>query len=230
MSQISLDQSGPLIAAAIWLSGRASLDEGPRSLTSFNDFCFYTRGHRANDETYASASYIAFYFAHVFKIADDHLLTDIFTIPTAPAWLAANRKFPTQLIKLQENDDGVIKEMVVTPSALLPDSPPLGYSAPSADDVLAWLRHERPGVFCVCPPDCEADLIFVLKRYEGYVWIVLRTAGRGSTVSLDPEYVCPEFDFSRDGLPPWSANMKALSPDKLVIPKSHEERTCNSVF
>ncbi|KAG5720749.1 hypothetical protein E4T56_gene5001 [Termitomyces sp. T112] len=228
MSQISLDQPGPLIAAAIWLSGRASLDERPRSLTSFNDFCFYTRGHWANGETYASASYIALYFAHVFKIADDHLFSDIFTIPTAPAWLAANRKFPTQLVKLQKNDDGVIEEMIVTPSALLPDSPPLGYSAPSADDVLAWFRHERPGVFCVCPPDCEADLIFVLKRCEGYVWIVLRTAGRGSTVSLDPEYVYPEFDFSEDGLPPWCANMKTLRPDELW--PEYEHLTVENLF
>ncbi|KAG5333544.1 hypothetical protein C0989_005488, partial [Termitomyces sp. Mn162] len=126
MRQISLDQPGPLIAAAIWLSGRVTLDERPRSLTSFNDFCFYTRGHWANGETYASASYIALYFAHVFKTADDRVFSDIFTIPTSPAWLAANRKFPTQLVKLQKNDDGVIEEMIVTPSALLPDSPPLG--------------------------------------------------------------------------------------------------------
>ncbi|KAH0588223.1 hypothetical protein H2248_006935 [Termitomyces sp. 'cryptogamus'] len=228
MRQISLDQPGPLIAAAIWLSGRVTLDERPRSLTSFNDFCFYTRGHWANGETYASASYIALYFAHVFKTADDRVFSDIFTIPTSPAWLAANRKFPTQLVKLQKNDDGVIEEMIVTPSALLPDSPPLGYSAPSAADVLAWLRHERPGVFCVCPPDCEADLIFVLKRCEGYVWIVLRTAGRGSTVSLDPEYVYPEFDFSEDGLPPWCANMKTLSPDELW--PEYEHLTVENLF
>ncbi|KAG5338709.1 hypothetical protein C0989_006490 [Termitomyces sp. Mn162] len=229
MSQISLDQPGPLIAAAIWLSGtKVSLDERPRSLTSFNDFCFYTRGHWASGDTYASASYIALYFANVFKTEDDRAFSDIFTIPTTPAWLAANRKFPTQLVKLQKNDDGVIEEMIVTPSALLPDSPPLGYSAPSVDDVLAWLRHERPGVFCVCPPDCEADLIFVLKRCEGYVWIVLRTAGRGSTVSLDPEYVYPEFDFSEDGLPPWCANMKTLSPDELW--PEYEHLTVENLF
>ncbi|KAH0582141.1 hypothetical protein H2248_011795 [Termitomyces sp. 'cryptogamus'] len=71
-------------------------------------------------------------------------------------------------------------------------------------------------------------LIFVLKRYEGYVWVVLRTAGRGSTASLDPEYVYPEYHFSKYGLPPWSANMKALSPDELW--PEHEHLTAENLF
>ncbi|KAH0585406.1 hypothetical protein H2248_008648 [Termitomyces sp. 'cryptogamus'] len=52
----------------------------------------------------------------------------------------------------------------VTPSVLLADPPPLelGYAEPSA-----WLKHEGTGVFCVCPP----DLIFVLKRRGGYMWV-----------------------------------------------------------
>ncbi|KAG6883288.1 hypothetical protein C0993_006981, partial [Termitomyces sp. T159_Od127] len=145
MSEISLDQPGPLIAAAIWLSDRSPYEEKPRSLTSFTQFCTYTQGHWANGDTYAPASYIALYFAHLFTTVENRLFSDIFTIPTASAWLAATRKFPTQLVKLQKNEDGVIQEMIMTPSSLLPDAPPLGYSASSADDVLAWLRHERPG-------------------------------------------------------------------------------------
>ncbi|KAG6892575.1 hypothetical protein C0992_013360, partial [Termitomyces sp. T32_za158] len=201
MSQITLDQPAVLISAAIWLSDRSPsfYEDKPRSLTSFTEFSTHVQGHWANGDTYAPASYIALYFARVFTTAENHLFSDIFTIPSAPAWLAANEKFPTQLVKLQKSEDGVIQEMIVTPSSLLPDASPLGYSAPSADDVLAWLKHERPGAFCVCPPDCEADLIFVLKRCEGYVWIVLRTAGRGSPDSLNPEYVYPEGHYSEGG-------------------------------
>ncbi|KAG6848591.1 hypothetical protein H0H93_015640 [Arthromyces matolae] len=82
--------------------------------------------------------------------------------------------------------------MVVKPSALEDDAPPLGYAASSAHDVLAWLRHERSGAFCICPKDCDADLIFVLKRRGGYFWVILRTAGRGNASSLYPDNVFPD--------------------------------------
>ncbi|KAG6877900.1 hypothetical protein C0992_009093 [Termitomyces sp. T32_za158] len=199
MSQISLDQPGPLIAAAVWLSDRSPYKEQPRSLTSFQDFCFYTQGHWANGDAYAPASYIALYLTHVLKNADNHLFSDVFRVLAPPAWLATIEKSTTRLVKLKKDEHGLIKEMIVTPSALLPDAPPLGYSACSADDVLTWLRHERPGVFCLCPPECEADLIFVLKHYEAYVWVMLRTSGRNAVAS--PDYVYPdnEREFSKDG-------------------------------
>ncbi|KAG6817693.1 hypothetical protein H0H93_007069, partial [Arthromyces matolae] len=192
MSQITLDQPGPLIATALWMSKTSYDRTKPRSLTSFKDFCFFTQGHWPSGDTYASGSYVAFYLAHVFQNAGGHLFSDIFTVSSPPAWLSVTRKFATYLVILRKGEDGILKEMVVKPSALEDDAPPLGYAASSADDVLAWLRHERSGAFCICPKDCDADLIFVLKRRGGYFWVILRTAGRGNASSLYPDNVFPD--------------------------------------
>ncbi|KAG6875985.1 hypothetical protein C0992_001540 [Termitomyces sp. T32_za158] len=192
MSEIALDQPGPTIAAAVWLS-KASRREEPRSLTSFKDFCSYFQGRWPNGDTYASASYIALYFAHAFKDGK-RLLSDIFTVSSAPSWLVMDRKVSNQLVVLQRDNHGVIKELIVTPSALLPNAPPLGYAASTPNDVVAWLRHERSGAFCLCPPGCTADLIFIIRHRKDYLWVFVRTAGQGSAIPLNSDSLALEFE------------------------------------
>lgn len=194
MMEISLDQPGPTIAAAVWLSAASHSREEPRSLTSFEDFCSYFYGRWPNGDTYAATSYVAFYLAHAFKDEGSRLLSDIFTVPSAPGWLDMNRKVSTRLVILQKDNHNVIKEFIVTTSALLPESPPLGYAASTPKDVIAWLRHERSGAFCLCPSGCGADLIFVLRHRGVFVWVLLRVAGQGSTTPLHTDKLYSEFE------------------------------------
>ncbi|KAG5732821.1 hypothetical protein E4T56_gene2751 [Termitomyces sp. T112] len=194
MSVISSDQPGPTIAAAVWLSKASYSREEPRSLTSFKDFCSYFQSRWPKGDTYASASYIALYLAHAFKGEGNRLLSNIFTLLSAPSWLVMNRKVSTQLVMLQKDDHGIVKEFTITPSALLPEARPLGYAASTPNDVVAWLRHERPGAFCLCPHGCEADLIFVLRHRGIYVWVLLRTTGQGSTIPVDSSDLPSEFE------------------------------------
>ncbi|KAG5352327.1 hypothetical protein C0989_002772 [Termitomyces sp. Mn162] len=194
MSVISSDQPGPTIAAAVWLSKASYSREEPRSLTSFKDFCSYFQSRWPKGDTYASASYIALYLAHAFKGEGNRLLSNIFTLLSAPSWLVMNRKVSTQLVMLQKDDHGIVKEFTITPSALLPEAPPLGYAASTPNDVVAWLRHERSGAFCLCPHGCGAHLIFVLRHRGIYVWVLLRTTGQGSTIPVDPGDLPSEFE------------------------------------
>ncbi|KAG6815936.1 hypothetical protein H0H87_010068 [Tephrocybe sp. NHM501043] len=194
MEVISLDQPGPTIAVAIWLSKTIYSQDNPRSLTSFDIFCDYFGNHWPNGDTYASASYLALYFAHVYKDQGDSTTSEIFSVLDDPGWLLVGDPQPTQLVILQKNEDNMVKEMVIGASALQPDAPPLGYRASNAEDVLAWLRHERSGAFCICPPDCEAELIFVLRRRGKYMWIMLRLVGRGSRTPVHADELHPELD------------------------------------
>ncbi|KAG6884548.1 hypothetical protein C0992_006106, partial [Termitomyces sp. T32_za158] len=194
MTKISLDQPGPTIAAAVWLSEASHSREEPRSLTSFQSFCSYFHGCWPNGDTYAPASYLALYLAHAFKNEGSHPLSDIFIVPSAPVWLDMTRKVSTRLVILQRDDCNVIKESIVSTSALLPEAPPLGYAALTPKDVVAWLRHERSGAFCLCPPGCGADLIFVLRHRGVYLWVLLRATGQGSTTPLDTDKLYTEFE------------------------------------
>ncbi|KAG6875291.1 hypothetical protein C0992_004428, partial [Termitomyces sp. T32_za158] len=194
MSEISLDQPGPTIAAAVWLSAELYSRDEPRSLTSFKDFCSYFQGQWPNGDTYGSTSYVALYLAYLFKDGTERSLSHIFTFPSVPAWLVMDRQVSTRLVVLQKDEQDIIREMVVTASALLPEAPPLGYAASTPDDVVAWLQHERHGAFCLCPPGCKADLIFVLQHCKGYVWVLLRIAGQGSTISLSADELYSEFE------------------------------------
>ncbi|KAG6822452.1 hypothetical protein H0H92_013837, partial [Tricholoma furcatifolium] len=168
MQIISLDQPAPTIAAALWLSEPSYSDENPRSLTSFDDFCSHFEQRWPNGDTYASAGYLALLLAHAFVDEDHCRLSAIVNIPSAPRWLNLRQHLQAELVVLLKTEDGSIQEMVVTSSALLPGAPPLGYSASSANDVVAWLRHERTGAFCICPSDCGAELIFVLRHDAQY--------------------------------------------------------------
>ncbi|KAG6806315.1 hypothetical protein H0H92_011800, partial [Tricholoma furcatifolium] len=194
MQIISLEQPVPTIGAAIWLSERLISIDTPRSLTSFEIFCSYLRNRRPSGDTYASASYLALFLSHAFTNKDHCRLSAIWNIPSAPGWLDRQQHLQAQLVVLQKTKDGSIQEMVVTPSALLPGAPPLGYPASDADDVLAWLRHERTGAFCICPPDCGAELIFILRHDKQYMWVVLRTASKKSGATLDTDELYPEFE------------------------------------
>ncbi|KAG6826423.1 hypothetical protein H0H87_007200, partial [Tephrocybe sp. NHM501043] len=194
MEVISLDQPGPTIAVAIWLSKETYYRDEPRSLTSFDTFCDYFGNHWPNGDTYASASYLALYFAHVFKDPEVFAMTEIFSVTDGPGWLLVDDPQPIQLVILQKKEDNVIEEMVIGTPALHPDAPPLGYRASGAEDVLAWLRHERSGAFCICPPDCEAELIFVLRRRGKYMWIMLRPVGRGSRTPVHADELHPELE------------------------------------
>ncbi|KAG6877361.1 hypothetical protein C0993_008216 [Termitomyces sp. T159_Od127] len=194
MSEISLDQPGPTIAAAVWLSKASHSGEEPRSLTSFENFCSYFQGKWPNGDTYASASYVALYLAYLLNDGSESLLSHIFTVPSAPAWLMMDRRTFTRLVILQKDEHDIIREMVVTASALLPEAPPLGYAASTPSDVVAWLQHKRHGAFCLCPPSCKADLIFVLRHRRDYVWVLLRISGQGSTTPLNADELYSEFE------------------------------------
>ncbi|KAG6889199.1 hypothetical protein C0992_006068 [Termitomyces sp. T32_za158] len=194
MSDISLDQPGTTIAAAVWLSQASHFGEEPRSLTSFKDFCSYFQGQWPNGDTYVPASYIALYYAYLFKDEREGVLSHIFTVPSAPAWLVMDRKVSTRLVVLQKDEHDITREMVVTATALLPEAPPLGYAASTPDDVVAWLQHKRHGAFCLCPPGCSAHLIFVLRHRGNYVWVLVRIAGQGSTTPLNTDELYSEFE------------------------------------
>ncbi|KAG6919774.1 hypothetical protein DXG01_001613 [Tephrocybe rancida] len=140
-------------------------------------------------DVYSSAGYLAWYLARAFTTGHD--ISDVFAI-RAPSWLE-DLSAVAHLVVLQKDKYGTVQEMVVEPSDLLPSSPPLGYLADTTDDVIAWLRQERVGAFCVCPSSCYAELFFVLKLHGKYVWVALRTAGRSK--KLDEEDMSSEFDL-----------------------------------
>ncbi|KAG6919778.1 hypothetical protein DXG01_001617 [Tephrocybe rancida] len=187
MQVIVLDQPGPTIAAAIWFNTKND-DSTFQSLMSFDAFCAFYNRPWPNGDNYSSTGFIAFYLAHAF--VNGRLLSEVFAIP-APKWI----KDPTSLARLvilRKDKHGTVDEIIVGPSALLPAAPPLGYTATTPDDVIAWLELSRTGAFCICPPDCGAELIFILKLHGKYIWVVLRTAGRGK--ELQTEDVYPEFE------------------------------------
>ncbi|KAG6815940.1 hypothetical protein H0H87_010073 [Tephrocybe sp. NHM501043] len=193
MEVIPLDQPGPTVAVAIWLSKEIDYRDNPRSLTSFDIFRDYFGNHWPNGNTYASASYLALYFAHSYKDQGNSTMAEIFSKIDDPEWLLVDDPLTTQLVILQKDEDNVIEEMVVVTPVLHPDAPPLGYRASNAEDVLAWLRHERSGAFCICPSDCEAELKFVLRRPSKYMWIMLHPVGRGSKTPVDADELHSEL-------------------------------------
>ncbi|KAG6807741.1 hypothetical protein H0H93_001140, partial [Arthromyces matolae] len=107
-------------------------------------------------------------------------MADVFALPT-PLWLGDASSI-AHLVVLRKGDTGKVQEKIVGPSDLLPNTPPLGYKASSTEEVVAWLRHEHVGAFCLCPPGFPADLIFTLKIHEKYVWVLLRATGQGMTL------------------------------------------------
>ncbi|KAH0588129.1 hypothetical protein H2248_006849 [Termitomyces sp. 'cryptogamus'] len=192
MQVITMDQPGPTIAAAIWLGNdrervRYQHPDELRSLRLFKPFSFFFNFPWPNGDNYSSAGYIAWYLAHTF--VDGRVMSDVFAIPD-PLWLEDVSRM-AHLVVLRKDED-VVQELFVGPSELLSTSPPLGFRASTVDDVIAWFKQERVGAFCLCPPDCWADLIFVLYLRGKYVWVVLRAAGQG--IQLDTKDLYLEFE------------------------------------
>ncbi|KAG5640723.1 hypothetical protein DXG03_007422 [Asterophora parasitica] len=191
MKSIAVDEPAPLVAAAMKLASERELTatEGSGTarsiilITSLTEFASYIQSRWENGETYRPASYIAFYLAHVFQ--NGAILSDVFTLPTEPAWARNVPGQLTQIVILHKDHAAGLHETTLGPSSLLPGSAPLGYAAQTPDDVHAWLSHERPAAFCICPPECGADLIFVLKHEYKYLWVALSTAGRGTDAPVD---------------------------------------------
>ncbi|KAG6858745.1 hypothetical protein C0995_014262 [Termitomyces sp. Mi166 len=189
-----MDQPGPTIAAAIWLGNdqervRYQDPDELRSLRLFKPFSLFFNIPWPNGDNYSPAGYIALYLAHAF--VEGRAMSDVFAIPV-PLWLDNIPMTTAHLVVLRKDKQGAVQEMIVGPSELLPTSPPLGYRASTSDDVIAWLRQERIGAFCLCPPDCWADLIFALKLNGKYVWVVLRATGQD--IQLDTKDLYPEFE------------------------------------
>ncbi|KAG6843709.1 hypothetical protein H0H87_001404 [Tephrocybe sp. NHM501043] len=185
MQIIAMDQPGPLIAAAMYLnSGRS---DKQKSLYSFTAFSSFYNTPWSGGDTYPAAAYISWYIALAFL--DGRPMSHVFSFPLL-GWLK-NSSSHAQLVILRKDDHGVVEEMIVGTSALQPTSPPLGYVASIPEDVIAWLSQERTGAFCICPSDCGAELIFVLKIREKFVWVMLRTVGR----SMQPEDIDMQTEF-----------------------------------
>ncbi|KAG6824670.1 hypothetical protein H0H92_006159 [Tricholoma furcatifolium] len=177
MSVIAVDEPFVLIAAASYLSRYNRKEHKQYSLTSFENFCSYFQDRWPNGDTYVAENYIAFALAHIFT--GGRALNEVFNIPAPLAWMGGSSE-PANLVVLRKDASGFTRELVLDSSALLPSASPLGFVARTADDVIAWLNHERSAAFCFCPPECGAELIFVLKIKEKNFWVVLRTAGRGT--------------------------------------------------
>ncbi|KAG6808605.1 hypothetical protein H0H92_003573 [Tricholoma furcatifolium] len=176
MKLIALDQRILIISVAAYLSRYDRIADKNYSLTSFADFCSYFQDRWSDGDTYVARNYIAFALAHVF--AEGRALSEVFTI-SAPGWIGELSE-SASLVVLRKDASGFTRELVLDSSALLPSAPPLGFVACTADDVIAWLNHERSAAFCFCPPECGAELIFILKIKKKNFWVVLRTAGRGT--------------------------------------------------
>ncbi|KAG6827144.1 hypothetical protein H0H92_013038 [Tricholoma furcatifolium] len=177
MSMIAVDEPFVLVGAALYLSRYNRKKRKKHSLTSFDDFCSYFQDHWPSGDTYEVRNYLAFALAHTF--AEGRALNEVFTVPAPPVWMGESSE-PASLVVLRKVASGFTRELVLDSSALLPSAPPLGFVACTADDVISWLNHERSAAFCFCPPECGAELIFVLKIKEKNFWVVLRTAGRGT--------------------------------------------------
>ncbi|KAG6829215.1 hypothetical protein H0H92_005280 [Tricholoma furcatifolium] len=177
MNNIALDQRIPIIGVALHLSRYDRTAHKQYSLTSFEDFCTYFQDRWPDGDTYVARNYIAFALAHVF--AEGRALNEVFTIPNFPEWIGESSE-SANLVVLRKDATGIVHELVLDSSALHPSSPPLGFVASTADDVIAWLNHERSAAFCCCPPECGAELIFILKIKQKNFWVVVRTAGRGT--------------------------------------------------
>ncbi|KAG6815725.1 hypothetical protein H0H87_011941 [Tephrocybe sp. NHM501043] len=209
MQVIAMNQPGPLIAAAIYVnSGR---NRNQKSLYSFTAFSSFFNVRWPGGETYPAAAYISWYIALAF--VNGRAMSDVFSIPLL-GWLKDSSS-PAQLVILRKDNHGAVEEMVVGTSALQPTSPPLGYAASTPDDVIAWLNQERTGAFCICPSDCGAELIFILKLRRKYVWVMLRTVGR----SVQPEDIDmqTEFETLTDNL------FSRVSPDTIEYDKPLKE-------
>ncbi|KAG5640726.1 hypothetical protein DXG03_007419 [Asterophora parasitica] len=192
MQTISVDTPAIFqVAAAMWLASSRSHSHGYGPLmVLYEEFTSYCRWE--NGDLYAPACYIATSLAHPFK--DGRALTDLFILPTKPQWAEKTPDRPDRIVVLHKDDDGNLHETLISPLSLLPTSPPLGYAARSVEDVAAWLRHEHPTAFCICPPECGANLIFVLKRDEKYLWVVLRISGLGTDAVISTDDSQVEFD------------------------------------
>ncbi|KAG6901195.1 hypothetical protein C0995_015509 [Termitomyces sp. Mi166 len=197
MRVISLDQPGPIVAAGMWLSDDSGWREDPRSLTSFRDFCSYFHDRWPDGDIYNATSYIAFYLAHVFTTG--RMLDDVFTIPFLPTCIVDTSQFAS-LIMLQKDQEGIVRELVLEPTFLLPDAPPLGFVASTIEDVFSWLNHERSCAFCLCPSGCGAELIFVLKYDKQYFWVLLRTTRQDMQTSSQVEFYYEFEQLSKNGL------------------------------
>ncbi|KAG5653417.1 hypothetical protein H0H81_000528 [Sphagnurus paluster] len=196
MQSIAVDMPTVLVAAAMELSRldtTASETDGKEVplIHSYEVFSSYLRTRWENGETYSPATYIALYLGHAFQ--NGAHLKDIFILPKDTKWARKTRSQLERIVVFFKDETGTLRNAELAPLSLLPDSPPLGYRAQTAEDVVAWLNHEHPAAFCICPPDCGADLIFTLKRGKNYILVLLRTAGlgkddRSSTTDLKPEF------------------------------------------
>ncbi|KAG5640593.1 hypothetical protein DXG03_007990, partial [Asterophora parasitica] len=209
MKSIAIDEPVPLVAAATRLATERASETATRAswglftwgsdmtfsiglITSLTEFTSYIQRRWENGESYRPASYLAFYLAHAFQ--NGAALSDVFTLPIKPKWANNTSGSLTQIVILHKNYAGKLHETTLGPSSLIPDSAPLGYAAQTPKDVHAWLSHERPAAFCICPPECGADLIFVLKHDCKYLWVALSTAGGGTDARVDVNGIKSELN------------------------------------
>ncbi|KAG5634737.1 hypothetical protein H0H81_000951 [Sphagnurus paluster] len=198
MQSIAVDMPTVLVASAIELSKKFNehIHTGVLSIHSYEAFKMYLRNRWENGDTYAPASYIALYLAHAFQ--KGAYLKDIFKLQKDSKWANKNRGQLEHIVIFHRDESGVLCEKELGPSSLLPESPLLGYRARTAADVDAWLNFKRPPAFCICPPECGVDLMFIIKRGKRYLRFLLRTAGLGT----DDPSIDLQFEFD-----------KLLSPD-----------------
>ncbi|KAJ7587163.1 hypothetical protein C8J56DRAFT_1165267 [Mycena floridula] len=163
MSLIAIDQPTVLVAAAMWFTEPPeSVTLPQRSITDHREFVTYFRQARPT-RYYALASYMA----HAFQ--NPRTLSSLFTFPISPA----TSELPAALASPPCN----VHDEAVRASDLIPQSPALGYSAQSCDDVTAWLKQDHPAAFYICPPECNAELIFAVRTQDKLLWIILGPAG-----------------------------------------------------
>ncbi|KAJ7581613.1 hypothetical protein C8J56DRAFT_248925 [Mycena floridula] len=179
---IVVDEPLPLVSVAVWFS------KAPRSLVSYSDFVSYVQ-RSSKSRPYSAVGYLSWYLASTF--ASSALSTNVFIFPVFPSWIEG----AGELVFLEKQANGSVKDTLVTPSHLTPNSPPIAFAAQTPQDVITWLQHERPAPFCICPPECNADIIFVLRKAEKYVWVGLHVSGSGSVAPVSTGDI--ERDFQR---------------------------------
>lgn len=124
---------------------------------------------------------LARYLAHA--IRDKHTLSFVFHFEKDTPW-ADN---PAEIVVVYRESDSQID---ISP---LSTSPPgsLAFSAESIYDVFSWLNFEHRAAFCLCPADCNANVIFVLRCSGKLLWIMLRV----STSQADFSALLPDNLF-----------------------------------
>ncbi|KAJ7593955.1 hypothetical protein C8J56DRAFT_424675 [Mycena floridula] len=167
MQQIAIDEPITLCCAMKWFIKKY------RSKKTYEQFLRYFQ-HSTVRRPYSPTTFICIYLLYAMQ---SRPLSSVFRLLAADSTWAEHE---AQLVVMSKQaESGICSVDATEANTLLSGPNPLAFNAQTRDDVLAWLRHERNAAFCICPSNCSANLLFVVRIQANYMWVALKTTGGG---------------------------------------------------